>query len=163
MSNSNITQEVVERIKSTLGDLVKGIEEHKGFVTVYVDPENLVKAASLLKSMGFDHVKSVTVVDRIKEKVFHVGYHVSSFSDPELAKVVVELATIISREDDAKVPSLTGVWTSAEFQEREAYEFFGIIFEGHPDLRPILLAPDVAEKRPLRKDFVVKEEGIYRE
>jgi NADH-quinone oxidoreductase subunit C len=163
LSDSNIIQEVVERIKSTLGDLVKGIEEHKGFVTVYVDTENLVKAASLLKSMGFDHVKSVTVVDRVKEKVFQVGYHVSSFSNPELAKVIVELATTIPREDNAKVPSLTGVWTSAEFQEREAYEFFGIVFEGHPDLRPILLAPDVAEKRPLRKDFVVKEEGIYRE
>lgn len=155
--------DVIAKIKATLGDAVKGVEKHKGYATVYVDPENLVKAASLLKGMGFDHVKSVTVVDRVKEKVFHIGYHVSSYSDPELAKVVIELATTIPRADDARVPSLSGVWTSAEFQEREVYEFFGIVFENHPDLRPILLTPDLAEKRPLRKEFIVKEEGIYRE
>ena len=50
---------------------------------------------------------------------------------------------------------------SAEFQEREMYEFFGVNFEGHPDLRPLLLTPDVAAQRPLRKDFKVVEEDDY--
>ncbi len=154
---------VVDRIRERLGDLVEGFEEAKGFVTFYVRPERLRDAASALKEMGFDHVKSVTVVDRAKEGVFHLGYHVSSYSNEELAGIVVELATRLPREEEPVAPSLSGIWTSAEFQEREVYEFFGIVFEGHPDLRPILLAPDMAEKRPLRKEFVVKEEGIYLE
>ncbi|GAB6147670.1 NADH-quinone oxidoreductase subunit C [Stetteria hydrogenophila] len=152
---------VVERVRAALGDLVRGVEEHKGFVTVYVDPGSLVRAASLLKGMGFDHVKSVTVVDLVKENALRVGYHVSSYSNPELARVVLELATIVPREGDVRVPSLVGVWPSAEFQEREVYEFFGVVFEGHPDLRPLYLTPDLAEKKPLRKDFKVEEEGIY--
>ena len=160
---SSPTARVLEEIRSRLGDIIESIEEAKGFVTVYVSPDKLRDAASALKQMGFDHVKSVTVVDRVKEKVFHVGYHVSSYSDEELAKVIVELAVRVPRVDEPVVPSLSGIWPSAEFQEREVYEFFGIVFEGHPDLRPILLAPDVAEKRPLRKEFVVKEEGIYLE
>ena len=64
--------------------------------------------------------------------------------------------------DNPKMPTLVYVWRSVEFQEREVFEFFGIEFEGHPDLRPLLLSPPVAEKRPLRKDFIVKEEPIIR-
>ncbi len=154
---------IVDVIKERLGDLALKVEENKGYIAVYVDVEHLVDAASKLKEMGFDHVKSVTAVDRPKEKVIEIGYHVSSYLDEELAKVIVELVTTVPRTEKPKVPSLTGIWTSAEFMEREVYEFFGVEFEGHPDLRPILLPPPVAEKRPLRKDFVVKEEGIYLE
>ena len=151
-----------ERLKEGLGDLVTKVEVHKGFVLVETSVEKFKTVAKKLKEMGFDHVKSVTVVDRIKEGVFEVGYHVSSYLNEELAKYVVELVTTVPR-DKPVVPSLTDIWLSAEFQEREAYEGFGVIFEGHPDLRPLLLAPPVAELRPMRKDFVVKEEGIYRE
>lgn len=153
---------VLERLKEELKDLAKSVEEHKGFILVLADPENMREAALRLRSIGFDHVKSVTVVDRIKEGIFEVGYHVSSYSNEDLAKVIVELATHIPR-DNPRIRTLTDVWPSAEFQEREAYEQFGVTFEGHPDLRPILLAPTVAELHPLRKDFKVVEEGIYKE
>jgi NADH-quinone oxidoreductase subunit C len=151
-----------EKLKEQLGDLITKVEIHKGFILVEAPLDKFKEAAKRLKEMGFDHVKSVTVVDRIKEGVFEVGYHVSSYLNEELAKYIVELVTNIPR-DNPRVPSLVDIWLSAEFQEREAHEGFGIIFEGHPDLRPILLAPTVAELRPMRKEFVVKEEGIYRE
>jgi NADH dehydrogenase subunit C (EC 1.6.5.3) len=63
--------------------------------------------------------------------------------------------------DDPVVPSLVGVWLSAEFQEREVYEYFGVRFDGHPDLRPLLLTPDLAAQKILRKDFKVVEEDDY--
>ncbi len=151
-----------EKLKEIMGDLVTKVEVHKGFVFLETSVDKFKDAAKKLKEIGFDHVKSVTVVDRIKEGVFEVGYHVSSYLNEELAKYVVELATTVSRERPV-VPSLVDIWLSSEFQEREAHEGFGIVFEGHPDLRPLLLAPPVAEKKPMRKDFVIKEEGIYRE
>jgi len=154
-------EEARRRAEEALRGLYESVEEGKGFVSFVVSVDRLVEAASALKNAGFDHVKSVTAVDRPKEGVIEVTYHVSSYSDPELAKGIIGLTTRVPR-DNPRLPSLSKIWISAEFQEREVFEFFGVIFEGHPDLRPILLAPPIAELRPLRKDFVVKEEEIYK-
>jgi NADH-quinone oxidoreductase subunit C len=150
-----------ERAEEALKGLYESVEEAKGFVSFIVPLDKLVEAAEALKSAGFDHVKSVTAVDRPKEGVIEVTYHVSSYGDPELAKGIIGLTVRVPR-DDARMPSLSRIWVSAEFQEREVFEFFGVVFEGHPDLRPILLIPPIAELRPLRKDFVVKEEPVYK-
>ncbi|MGC8555928.1 MAG: NADH-quinone oxidoreductase subunit C, partial [Conexivisphaera sp.] len=132
----------------------------KGYVEVAVEPGALREAASRMKAAGFDHVKSVTAVDYPAKKQIKVIYHVSSMLDESLARHVVGLATSVDR-DNPIVPSLSGIWLSAEFQEREVYEFFGVKFEGHPDLRPLLLTPDLAARTPLRKDFKVTEEDDY--
>ncbi len=162
MSSNDQLKNFSEKLKENLGDLISKVEIHKGFILIETHIDKVRETAKKLKEIGFDHVKSVTVVDRMKDGVFEVGYHVSSYLNKDLAKYVVELVTTVPR-DKPLVPSLTDIWLSAEFQEREAYEGFGIIFKDHPDLRPILLAPPVAELKPMRKDFVVKEEGIYRE
>ena len=137
------------------------ISEGKGFLKVKVPADQLEKAAKALAANGFDHVKTVTVIDYKTRGVFEIAYHASSFLDMELARHIVELSTEIPREKPV-IKSLVDVWPSAEFLERESFEFFGIVFEGHPDLRPILLLDEVASQHPLRKDFVVKEEGIFR-
>ena len=155
------SEEARRRAEEALKGLYEEVEEGKGFVSFRVSVERLVEAAEAMKGAGFDHVKSVTAVDRPKEGVIEVTYHVSSYSDPELARSIVGLTVRVPRENP-RLPSLSQIWVSAEFQEREVYEFFGVIFEGHPDLRPILLIPPLAEKHPLRKDFVVKEEQIYK-
>ncbi len=136
------------------------IEEGKGFVDLVVDVDSVVRAAEALKAAGFDHVVSVTAVDYPKRKQIKVAYHVTSYLDPEIAGGIVGLAVYLPRASP-EMPSLTSVWVSAEFMEREVYEFFGVHFRGHPDLRPLLLVPELAEKHPLRKDFVVREESIY--
>ncbi|PMP97692.1 MAG: NADH-quinone oxidoreductase subunit C [Nitrososphaera sp.] len=158
---STSTQGIVERLRSILG-LGEGsqVEQLKGYLEVSIDPGSLRDAAAKLKEAGFDHVKSVTAVDYPAKKQIKVIYHISSMLDEELSKYVVGLATLIDRENPL-VPSLSGIWLSAEFQEREVYEFFGVKFEGHPDLRPLLLTPDIAAQRPLRKDFKVVEEDDY--
>lgn len=157
-----MASEIIERIKAVLGDMVESVEEGKGVVHIFVPVDKVVEAAKKLKEMGFDHVKDVTAIDYPKENTIKIIYHVSSYGDLELSKHIVGLGYSVPR-DTVKVPSLYYVWTSADFQEREVYEGFGILFEGHPDMRPLLLSPPVAEQRPLRKDFVVKEDSIFRQ
>ncbi|BBE42489.1 NADH-quinone oxidoreductase subunit C [Conexivisphaera calida] len=158
---STSAQGIVERLRSILGLTPEApVEQLKGYVEVSVDPASLRDAAAKLKAAGFDHVKSVTAVDYPDKKQIKVIYHASSMLDESLSGYVVGLATSVDR-DNPTVPSLSGIWVSAEFQEREMYEFFGVNFEGHPDLRPLLLTPDLAAQRPLRKDFKVVEEDDY--
>ncbi len=151
-------QELQKKVAEVLKGLNPTFEPSRGYLDVVVAKEHLVEAARRLKEMGFDHVISVGAIDYIAKKQFKVMYHLTSYLNEDLSKYVVALSTYIER-DSPHVPSLTGIWLSAEFHEREEYEMFGIIFDGHPDLRPLLLTPAVAALRPLRKDFVVKEES----
>ena len=158
---STSAQGIVEKVRSILGLPPEApVEQLKGYVEVPVDVASIRDAAARLKAAGFDHVKSVTAVDYPAKGQIKVIYHVSSMLDESLSKYVVGLATSVDR-DNPVLPSLSDIWLSAEFQEREVYEFFGVKFEGHPDLRPLLLTPDIAALRPLRKDFKVAEEDDY--
>lgn len=158
-------QEEAASLESIISKALEGIDykvsREKGYVEVSVPLEALREAALRLKKAGFDHVKSLTVVDYIKRGEFKVMYMLSSYLTEELAGTILALSTTIKR-DEAKLPSLSDIWTSLFFQEREVYEMFGIDFEGHPDLRLLLLAPHIAELKPLRKEFVVKEEPIIK-
>jgi NADH-quinone oxidoreductase subunit C len=73
--------------------------------------------------------------------------------------VILRLRTE-NRTDKTTVPSLTPVWRSAEFQEREAYDLFGIQFEGHPDLRRLLMWEEFKDF-PMRKDYVGPDDFEY--
>ncbi|MEM0497226.1 MAG: NADH-quinone oxidoreductase subunit C [Acidilobaceae archaeon] len=151
---------IINSIKLNLEGLVKSISISKGYIEVVVDASHIVEAALKLKSMGYDHVKSITAIDYPKESKIRVVYHASSYINEDLAKTIIGLTADIPR-DNPVIDSLSQVWRSVEFQEREVYEFFGVIFREHPDLRPLLIIPELAEKKVLRKDFIVKEESIY--
>ena len=152
---------LTEEITSILSSTAKSVVESQGFIEVLVDAKDVREAASKLKSKGFDHVKSVTAVDYKEEGKIKVIYHASSYTVEDYTGVLVGLAVEVPREGEPELESLVGVWPSVEFMEREVYEFFGVRFKGHPDLRPLLLIPELAEKRVLRKDFEVREESIY--
>ncbi len=92
-----------------------------------------------------------TVTPGYLEAVYHL-YSMEKKHGP----VVVRLRTK-DRGEGARVPSLTPVWRSAEFQEREAFDLYGIVFEGHPDLRRILMW-DEFKDYPMRKDYVAPED-----
>jgi NADH-quinone oxidoreductase subunit C len=107
-------------------------------------------------------VKVKTVVDgqekevdqTTEEKIFgylEAVYHLYSITHKH-GPVIVRMRTA-DREDGARLPSLTLVWRSAEFQEREIFDLYGIRFDGHPDLRRILMW-DEFEDHPMRKDYV---------
>ena len=101
-----------------------------------------------LASETFEMLMQITTVDWLKEKEFELVYQLWSVGESVHAFV----RTRIPREN-AKLPTVMDIWPVAETYEREAHEFFGIIFEGNPRLGPFILEPREYEKHPLRKDF----------
>ena len=124
-------------------------------VKVTVAPEQIKAVAVFVRdALGFDHLNVVGGTDYIQLKEFEVIYFVGSLSTPGQQDLVVLLAERVKREESPKVPSLTEVWGAAEYHERETFEMLGIRFEGHPDLRRLLLPEDWNDIPPLRKDYV---------
>lgn len=93
-----------------------------------------------------------------KPGYLEVVYHLYSM-ELKHGPLILRLRTA-NRSDHARVPSLTPVWRGAEFQEREAYDLFGITFEGHPDLRRILMWEEFKDF-PMRKDYVEPDDYEY--
>lgn len=116
-----------------------------GDAVIGVGRDTLLSTARELREIGFDRLGMVTAVDR--EEFFVVVYRLQS----RALSSAVFLKTKAPR-DDARVDSLVDVWPAANWQEREVFDLFGIVFDGHPDLRRILL-PDDFEGHPLRKDY----------
>jgi NADH-quinone oxidoreductase subunit C len=90
-------------------------------------------------------------VKRIEPGFLEVVYHLYSMTCPQTG-VILRLRTG-DRKTNVTLPSLTPVWRSCEFQEREVFDLFGVVFEGHPDLRRILMWDDFKD-HPMRKDYV---------
>ena len=141
----------------------QGDKEEKELLEIVTDRENVVKKAMELYRKGYTTLISLSAIDYPKENSFEIIVHATGYKIPREQPKVAEITIKIPR-NDAWMPSLTSVWASAEFHEREAYEMFGIQFHGPPNLKRLLL--DEEEFRntyPLRKDFVVKEEPIFLE
>jgi len=130
------------------------IEAH-GEVTAVVSREHIVDVCSALKSdpeAKFDFLADLCGADRgvEEEPRFEVNYHLFSTTKHHRLRLKVLL-----NENDVKVPTVTGVWRTANWHERETFDLFGVVFEGHPDLRRILL-PDDWQGYSLRKDFPLR-------
>lgn len=105
----------------------------------------------------FDLLECLSGVDYgIEENMFGVVYHLASIPYKKQLTLKVIKYHDRSREDLPSFPSVSSVWRTAEWHEREAYDLLGIHFENHPDLRKILL-PDDWEGYPLRKDYKAQE------
>ena len=137
--------ELAERVRARLPDVVVAREE----ATLSLDRGELLGALELLREdpeLRLDFLSSVTATDRPgRDPRFWMAYELYSIEHRHRLRVKVGLS-----EDDAVVPSVTGLFPTADWFERETYDFYGITFEGHPDLRRILL-PDGWEGWPLRK------------
>lgn len=128
-------------------------------LSITVDAPNLVGAAQKLRDLGFDHAKSVTGIDYPEENRIGVLYHVSSFEDLELAKVILEIRTSVSRSDP-RLHTVVEVWPSAEYLERETSDLMGVAFEGLRASGRLMLPENFEGAPPLRKDFKIRTEGI---
>ena len=123
---------------------------------VNVDPTGIIEVATFIRdNLGFDHAESVTGTDYPKDNQIEVIYQLGSYSKDDIAAHILSLATRTSR-DDARLPSLTNVYKSAEYHERETFEMLGVYFEGHPRNERFLLPEDWADLPPLRKEFRIK-------
>ena len=119
-------------------------------VTLIIDAARIVEVARALKAQGFERLCSVTGVDWYpREPRFEVVYHVHSVAKNLRLRLKVRLSS-----EAAAIDSLTGVWRSADWYEREVFDLFGVEFRNHPDLRRIMM-PEGWVGHPLRKDFPV--------
>jgi NADH-quinone oxidoreductase subunit C len=123
--------------------------------TLIVPREQIASACQYLKStpgLEFNFLSDLCGFDRGPEEEprFEVNYHLFSTTKHHRVRLKVLL-----NEDDAHLPTVTGVWRTANWHERETYDLFGIIFDEHPDLRRILL-PDDWQGHALRKDFPLR-------
>ncbi|HEY7755611.1 MAG TPA: NADH-quinone oxidoreductase subunit C [Actinomycetota bacterium] len=141
-----IAAELGDRLRSRYPDVIVVRSE----ATVLVAREELLDLLAELgedEDLSFDLLVSVTATDFPGRRPrFWVSYELYSTTHRHRLRVKVGLD-----EDDARVPSVVGLYPTADWHERETYDFFGIDFEGHPDLRRILL-PEGWEGWPLRKD-----------
>jgi NADH:ubiquinone oxidoreductase subunit D/NADH:ubiquinone oxidoreductase subunit B-like Fe-S oxidoreductase/NADH:ubiquinone oxidoreductase subunit C len=127
-------------------------------IAIRTTQENIMEVARKLRDqMKMDHVKSVNVIEVPHERKFIVEYMVSSYTVEELKPVLVTVFTEIGVKDP-KIESLTPLWESANYSEREMHEFFGVRFDGNKGMgKKFLLAPDTPDL-PLRKEFKLPEE-----
>ncbi len=133
-------------------------------IRINVKKEDILDVASFIRDeLNYDHAESVTGVDFPADKEIEIVYHLGSYTDPQLGRQVLSLATRVPREDNpnpgndsTRLPSLRDIFYSVEFHERECFEMLGVFFEGHPDNRRLLLPEDWADLPPLRKDFAIK-------
>ncbi len=126
-----------------------------GEVTAIVAREHIVAVCSFLKGSPdskFDFLADLCGADRGPEEEprFEVNYHLFSTTSYHRLRLKVLL-----NEGDVHVPTVNGVWRTANWHERETYDLVGIVFDGHPDLRRILL-PDDWQGYALRKDFPLR-------
>jgi NADH-quinone oxidoreductase subunit C len=146
---------VVQRLRERCSDDVLDVQQVRHETTVLLSSGGLLRACRFLRDdpdLAFDLLGSVTAVDRLKlpesSPRFEVVYHLYSLAHKRRLRLKVRV------HDGQAVPSVTGVWETANWHEREVFDLFGVRFEGHPDLRRILM-PDDWEGHPLRKDYPV--------
>lgn len=146
--------EVVRRLREFDPGAIAEVIEFRNELTLVIPRTHLRKAADFLRSdpqLGFTFLSDVTGVDRFPvEPRFELNYHLMSLSRRERLRLKVRVSS-----DDPVVESVTPVWEGANWHERELFDLFGVRFEGHPDLRRILL-PENWEGHPLRKDYPVE-------
>jgi NADH-quinone oxidoreductase subunit C len=134
---------------------VTGFKEALGELTVTVPREYLVDACRYLKTdpkFEFKLLSDLCGADygAEEEPRFEVNYHLCSIRHKKRVRLKV-----LAPEDSPHVPTVTGVWRTANWHERETYDLVGVIFDGHPDLRRILM-PEDAVGHPLRKDYPLR-------
>jgi NADH-quinone oxidoreductase subunit C len=145
---------VIDRLRAWKPESVSQVLEYRGETTIVVPHNLLLATAKQCKEdpeLHFNQLSDATCVDRFpNEPRFELNYQLLSI--PRLARV--RLRTSVSGQQPV-IDSLEPVWPGANWMERELFDLFGIRFEGHSDLRRILL-PDEFEGAPLRRDFPVE-------
>jgi NADH-quinone oxidoreductase subunit C len=125
----------------------------KGQITVA--PATIRQTLEHLRGKGFDALMSVHGLDYYPEEP-RFGVHYELLDMAGLDRLTVKLRVPLA---DPRVPSVTPDWPTANHQEREIYDMFGVVFEGHPDLRRILM-PEDYEGHPQRRDFPIGGEPV---
>lgn len=143
---------ILRRLLDAHPEAVLDTHARLGDVTARVAPDHLVPVMTFLRdepALAFDMLTDLTCVDFLgSEPRFEMVYHLYSVTRNHRLRIKAYPAG----EDPPKIASLTALWASADWMEREVFDLYGIDFEDHPDLRRILLYEGF-EGHPLRKDY----------
>ncbi len=153
MADTAVLLEFVEKLKAENAAWISDVKNALGEVTVVVPRESIVDVAWVLKSKhGFDMLADLCGADRGPEEDprFEVNYHLFSTKHKNRLRLKVLLS-----EDAPNLGTVTTVWKTSDWHERETFDLFGVIFDGHPDLRRILLPSDF-DGHALRKDYPLR-------
>jgi NADH-quinone oxidoreductase subunit C len=145
-----VTTPVTKRLAAAFGDAVTGVKSSCQEATVLVPKARLVEVLQFLRddsACAMDYLSDMTGAHYPNnDKKFEVVYHLYSMTHKQSLRVKAQL------DDGEACPTATAIWPGANWMEREAHDLLGIVFEGHPNLKVILL-PDDFEGHPLRKEF----------
>jgi NADH-quinone oxidoreductase subunit C len=140
--------DVIDALRGQFGDAVGEVVEYAGEQTVFVERDRIAEVVRFLKEeQGFNYLSDLGANDRFTEEDrFEVFYNLVSIQ--RRRRIRVKLRT----DEDTPVPTITDVYRAANWHEREAWDMLGIRFDGHPDLRRMLM-PEDFEHHPQRKEF----------
>jgi NADH-quinone oxidoreductase subunit C len=146
---------LAQDLRETHADAVLRTEFFRDKGAIEVAPAAIGPVLETLRAKGFRHLMSVHGVDYFPEEP-RLGVQYELLDRDALDRLTVKLRV---STDAPSVPSVTGAWPTADHQEREVYDMFGVVFEGHPDLRRILM-PEDYEGFPQRRDFPMGGEPV---
>jgi len=127
----------------------------RGQATLIAAPESIVETLEALRERGYRFLASVHGSDEYPHEP-RLAVHYQLLDMDALDRVAVKLRVTVA---EPRVPSVTPQWPTADHQEREIFDMFGVVFDGHPDLRRILM-PEDYEGHPQRRDFPIGGEPI---
>ncbi len=142
--------DTIETIKTQFPEAIPEVHVYAGEHTAFIGREFLLEVCRYLKeSLGFSYLVDLAGIDQFQEDAprYEVYYCFVNIETNRRLRLKVRL-----EEDDAVIPSLTGLFKAADWNERECYDMLGIRFDGHPDLRRMYM-PEDFEYHPQRKEF----------
>jgi NADH-quinone oxidoreductase subunit C len=146
-----MNQLIVDTLRTRFPETIEATNEFRGDLTVQVKKQDIVPVCEFLKNdpaLSFDMLIDLLGVDMYRpEGRFEVVYNLYSLKNRKYLRLKV-----LVDERDPVVPTMTGVWSGANWHERETFDMMGIRFSGHPDLRRLYM-PEEYVYYPLRKDF----------
>jgi NADH-quinone oxidoreductase subunit C len=144
-----MNDQIIASIQAALPDAIETSNVYLGEFTLVIRKHRIRQVCTLLRDeLGFDSLRDLCGADYYRpEERFEVIYNLYALARRFRLRLKVRVD-----EADLRVDSVSGVWSTANWHERETYDMFGIRFEGHPDLRRIYL-PEEFAYHPLRKDF----------
>jgi NAD(P)H-quinone oxidoreductase subunit J len=129
--------------------------DHDGVEVIKVDPDFLLPIATALYAAGFNYLRCQCGYDMGAGQSLVSVYDLVKVSDAARQPDQVRLKVFLPRQDP-RVPSVYWIWKTADWQERESYDMYGILYEGHPNLKRILMPEDWVGW-PLRKDYITPD------
>jgi NADH-quinone oxidoreductase subunit C len=146
---------LAQELREREADSVRDTEFFRGKAALHIEPAAIRATLQFLREKGFTFLASVHGLDYYPVEP-RLGVQYELLSMEQLDRITVKLRVPL---DDARVESVTPDWPTANHQEREVFDMYGVVFDGHPDLRRILM-PEDYEGFPQRRDFPIGGEPV---